>query len=147
MTKLALPKFWFEIYSSVIKDPIIVLLEKAMDRPKLKADKAVVMFDGRMVDFAYVGLVLPIDNMNKDTVNTARERAKIQPWAFSAVALERLDSYEDKLGKMPLWKLQTRLENFMKQGKDPIYERFYKVYVSAGGDPDLIPDYNPPDEN
>lgn len=118
-------------------DKETVLLESAPNRTDIIDSKKVVSLDWITINASFIVSVKQVD-LNDTGVDSAIAYAKSLKWAMRLVACERVRSYEAKNGAMPLQKLKDWLQSFIEEGKSKDREKRYKIYISAGGNPDEI---------
>ena len=115
-----------------------VLLEGKPDRSTMIQERHVVILDWIVINASYITSVKEVE-LNEDYVDWAMAYAKSLKWGFKAVACERVRSYEETNGKMPILKLKSRLQNFIESGKsEDRLDKRYQLYISAGGNPEEI---------
>lgn len=113
-----------------------VLLEKAPDWTDIIDKKRVVCIDWITINGSFIISVKAVD-LNDDLPDSAYTYAKSLKWAYKVIACERVRSYEATNGKMPIQKLQNRLEAFRNKAKeDPFFMKWYILFKQNGWNDD-----------
>lgn len=115
-----------------------VLLEKAPDWTDIIDKKRVVCIDWITINGSFIISVKAVD-LNDDLPDSAYTYAKSLKWSYRVIACERVRSYEEKNGKMPIQKLQNWLEAFVNEWKsDPFMSKRLELFIKNHWNPDDI---------